>query len=169
MRNTYPSDISRDQFSLIMGDLLAATKKTHPRSIDIYDIFCAVLYRLREGCRWRSLPHDFPKWQICYYHYNLWRQAEDGKESILDRILSELVQSERIINGREQQTTMVIVDSKSVKNTDTAEEKGFDAGKKISGVKLHSAVDVLGLPQAMSGMKFPLSPRQTKLTVTARN
>ena len=130
MRDTYPSDISRDQFSLIEGDLLAATKKTHPREIDIYDIFCAVLYRLREGCRWRSLPHDFPKWQICYYHYNLWRQVEEGKESILDRIMRELVQGERIINGREQQTTMVIVDSKSVKNTDTAEEKGFDAGKK---------------------------------------
>ena len=119
MRDTYPSDISRDQFSLIEGDLLAATKKTHPREIDIYDIFCAVLYRLREGCRWRSLPHDFPKWQICYYHYNLWRQAEEGKESILDRILRELVQGERIMNGRELQPTMVIADSKSVKNTDT--------------------------------------------------
>jgi transposase len=90
-----------------------------------------VLYRLREGCRWRSLPHDLPKWQICYYHYNLWRKAEDGGESILDRILRELVQSDRVINGREQQTTMVIVDSKSVKNTDTACEKGFDAGKKL--------------------------------------
>ena len=53
-----------------------------------------------------------------------------GKESILDRILRELVQGERIINGRELQTTMIMVDSKSVKNTDTAEEKGFDAGKK---------------------------------------
>ena len=38
---------------------------------------------------------------------------------------------ERIIKGREQQTTMTIVDSRSVKNTDTAEEKGFDAGKKL--------------------------------------
>jgi len=28
---------------------------------------------------------------------------------------------------------MVIVDSKSVKNTDTAEEKGYDAGKKLLG------------------------------------
>jgi transposase len=111
--------------------LESARKVTHPRNIDIYDIFCAVVYRLREGCRWRSLPHDFPKWQICYYHYNIWREAVDGKESILDRVMSELVESERTINGREQQTTMIIVDSKSVKNTDTAEEKGFDAGKKL--------------------------------------
>ena len=131
MRETYPSDISREQFSLIEADLLTATKTTRPRRIAIYDIFCAVLYRLREGCRWRSLPHDFPKWQICYYHYNLWRKAEDDEESLLDRILRERVQSERVTNGREQQTTLVIVDSKSIKNTDTAEEKGFDAGKKL--------------------------------------
>ncbi|GHU51827.1 IS5 family transposase [Spirochaetia bacterium] len=64
--------------------------------------------------------------------------------------MRELVLGERIINGREAQTTMVIVDSKSVKNTDTAEEKGYDAGKKVSGVKIHIAVDVLGLPHAMS-------------------
>lgn len=131
MRAAYPSDITREQFSLIEAELLSTTKTTHPRKIDLYDIFCAILYRMREGCRWRSLPHDFPKWQICYYHYDLWRKAKEGEESVLDRVLRGLVESERIINGREQQTTLIIVDSKSVKNTDTAEEKGFDAGKKL--------------------------------------
>ena len=131
MRENYPSDITREQFSVIRQTLLSAKKETHPREIDIYDIFCAVLYRLREGCRWRSLPHDFPKWQICYYHYNVWRHANDGEESVLDRVMRELVEKERIIDDRDPQTTMIIVDSKSVKNTDTAEEKGFDAGKKL--------------------------------------
>jgi len=70
------------------------SKETHPQEIDLYDIFCAILYRLREGCRWRSLPHDFPKWQICYYHYNVWRNATDGEESVFDRVLRELVWSE---------------------------------------------------------------------------
>jgi hypothetical protein len=44
--------------------------------------------------------------------------------------MRELVESERCINGRDPKTTMIIVDSKSIKNTDTAEEKGYDAGKK---------------------------------------
>lgn len=133
MRRSYPSDITREEFALIETDLLSVTKRTRPRRIEVYDIFCAVLYRLREGCRWRSLPHDFPKWEICYYHYNLWRIAKEGEESVLDRILRELVESERVIGGRQQKTTMIIIDSKSVKNTDTAEEKGFDAGKKPQG------------------------------------
>ena len=36
-----------------------------------------------------------------------------------------------------------------MKNTDTAEEKGYDAGKKISGIKRHIAVDIEGLPHAL--------------------
>ena len=41
------------------------------------------------------------------------------------------------------------MDAQSVKNTDTAENKGYDAGKKISGIKRHIAVDTQGLPHAI--------------------
>ena len=44
---------------------------------------------------------------------------------------------------------MVIVDAQSIKNTDTAKEKGYDGGKKISGIKRHIAVDTQGLPHAI--------------------
>jgi transposase len=44
---------------------------------------------------------------------------------------------------------MVIVDAQSVKNTDTAREKGYDAGKKVSGIKRHIAVDTNGLPHGI--------------------
>jgi transposase len=44
---------------------------------------------------------------------------------------------------------MGIVDSQSVKNTDTAREKGYDAGKKVSGIKRHIVVDTNGLPHAI--------------------
>jgi transposase len=52
-------------------------------------------------------------------------------------------------NGRIEKTSFLIVDSQSVKNTDTAEEKGYDAGKKVSGIKRHIAVDSQGLPHAI--------------------
>ena len=131
MRASYPSDISREQFEQIRHTLETAKKATRPRKIDTYDVFCAILYRKTEGCRWRSLPHDFPKWKTCYHHYENWRKSENGEESVLDRVLHELVESQRVISGKEQKTTMIIVDSKSIKNTDTAERKGFDAGKKL--------------------------------------
>ena len=42
---------------------------------------------------------------------------------------------------------MLIVDC--VKNVDCAEQKGFDAGKKVSGIKRHIAVDTQGFPHAI--------------------
>ncbi len=45
--------------------------------------------------------------------------------------------------------TFIIIDAQSVKNTDTAHLKGYDAGKKISGIKRHIAVDTNGLPHAI--------------------
>ena len=45
---------------------------------------------------------------------------------------------------------MVIVDAQSVKNTGTAHVKGYDAGKKVSGIKRHIAVDTNGLPHALA-------------------
>jgi len=42
-----------------------------------------------------------------------------------------------------------IVDAQSVKNTESARKKGYDAGKKISGIKRHIVVDTNGLPHAI--------------------
>ena len=52
--------------------------------------------------------------------------------------------------GRHKTTTFLIIDAQSVKNTDTAMEKGDDAGKKVSGIKRHIAVDTQGLPHALA-------------------
>lgn len=56
----YSSDISREQFELIRTDLEGIRKRTKPRKVDLYDIFCALLYTLKNGCVWRDLPSDFP-------------------------------------------------------------------------------------------------------------
>ena len=64
------------------------------------------------------------------YHYDIWSSPDEDGVSVLDRVLRKLVEAEREKNGRMTQTTMLIVDSKSIQNADTAEEKGYDAGKK---------------------------------------
>lgn len=54
---------------------------------------------------------------------------------------------------------MVIVDAQSVKNTDTAREKGYDGGKNVSGIKRHIAVDTNGLPHAITVTTANISDR----------
>ena len=43
MRKRYPSDVTLEQFKKIEPFLLRARKKTRPREVDLYEVFCAVL------------------------------------------------------------------------------------------------------------------------------
>jgi transposase len=55
-----------------------------------------------------------------------------------------------------------------VKNTDTAEEKGYDAGKKVSGIKRHIAVDTQGLPHAIAVTTADVTDRDGALEAIDR-
>ena len=60
-----------------------------------------------------------------------------------------MVGAARQNNGRTEGTSFCIVDSQSVRNSDSAGSKGYDPGKKVSGIKRHIAVDTQGLPHAI--------------------
>lgn len=91
MRQSYPSDISREQFELIRSDLESARKKTKPRKLELYDIFCAIYYVLKSGCQWRMLPRDFPKWQTVYFYFQIWNEKqEDNKDSVFEAVLKKI-------------------------------------------------------------------------------
>ena len=129
--------------------LESARRRTKPRTVDLYDVFCGVLYVLKSGCQWR----------ICLLTSPIGMPATstlaNGASSLIRRKIpfwsgqKKLVGAARQSNGRTEQTSFCIVDSQSVRNTDSAENKGYDAGKKVSGIKRHIAVDTQGLPHAI--------------------
>ena len=88
----YPSDITREQFEIIREELENAKQRTKPRKYDLYDIFCGVLYVLRDGIQWRMLPADYPKWQLVYYYFSVWSKPDDEGISLLDRLLKKIGQ-----------------------------------------------------------------------------
>ena len=89
MRKSYPSDVSREQFEKIQPLLEGARKRTKPRTIDLYDVYCAVLYVLKSGCQWRMLPSDFPKWNNVYAYFRIWNKKLEGHSSILEQALKK--------------------------------------------------------------------------------
>ena len=90
MSHSYPSDISREQFALVFPSLAAGRRRTKPRTVDLYDVFCGVLYVLRSGCQWRMLPTDFPNWQTCYKYFRQWSGQPNPEEpSILEQVLKK--------------------------------------------------------------------------------
>ena len=78
MRKSYPSDISREQFEVIKPLLESARRKTSPRRVELYEVFCAVLYLLRSGCQWRMLPDEFPKWRTVHSYFAIWSEPREG-------------------------------------------------------------------------------------------
>ena len=76
------------------------------------------------------LPSDYPQWQSVYYHFRVWPERDETGVSVLDKVLQKLVKQIGNENLRRDKTAFGIVDAQSVQNADTAEEKGYDAGKK---------------------------------------
>ena len=88
MRKGYPSDIKREQFEVIRPVLESARRKTAPRKVELYEVFCAVLYLLRTGCQWRALPSDFPKWRTVHSYFAIWSEPREGG-SLLEQALKK--------------------------------------------------------------------------------
>lgn len=78
------------------------------------------------------LPHDFPPWQTVYAYFSHWRDDETW-----ERLNRELRIEARRAAGREDEPSAAILDSQSVKSSETSGARGYDAGKKIKGVKRH--------------------------------
>jgi transposase len=95
MRKIYPSDVSREQFEKIRPVLESARKKTKPRTLDLYDVFCAVLYLLKSGCQWSMLPSDLPKRSSVHAYFTIWKEQridESGnlRPSVLEQVLKKI-------------------------------------------------------------------------------
>lgn len=65
--------------------------------------------------------------------------------------------------GRNACSAFLIIDAQSVKNADTAGLKGYDPGKKVSGIKRHIAVDTQGLPHAIAVTTAEVTGREGAL------
>ncbi|WP_375317176.1 transposase [Spiroplasma endosymbiont of Virgichneumon dumeticola] len=77
---------------------------------------------------------------------------ENGRKNKIKFIRTDfkkMIEKARLNNGRKEKTSFCIIDSQSVKNIDTAEEKCYGADKKIKGIKCHITVDTQGLPHTI--------------------
>ena len=137
----YSSNLSNSQWQIISKFL----DIERSRKYDLREIVNAVLYVVKTGCQWRMLPGDFARWEIVYYYFSRWKAT-----GIWEEIHESLVEKVRIKQGKKEEPTVGIIDAQSVKNTlVSSQDKGFDAGKKIKGIKRHIIVDTLGLVLAV--------------------
>ena len=137
----YASDLSDKEWGLIAPLLPLRRRLGRPRMVSLRDVIEAILYMLATGCQWRALPKDFPPRSTVQGYFYLWRDIR-----LWGRIMRALRESVREDLGRAAKPSACVIDSQSVKTTESGGPRGFDAAKRIKGRKRHLVVDTEGLP-----------------------
>lgn len=136
----YSSDLTDRGWGLISPFRPEAQRTGRPRTTDLREVMNAILYLASSGCAWSPLPRDFPPYTTVQRDFYDWRDR-----GLLQTISRHLIAAARELEGREASPTAGVIDSQSVKTTESGGIRGFDAGKRSKGRKRHMLTDTLGL------------------------
>ena len=137
----YESDVTDKEWAIVESMLPKQGPLGRPRETDLREVFNAIQYVLATGCQWRVLPGDFPPYSTVINYFYRWQGG-----GVFDRMMDAFRDLARGEAGRRIEPTAAIIDSQSVKTTESGGPRGYDGGKKVVGRKRHITVDVEGSP-----------------------
>src|SRR5262245_26302840 len=139
-RKGYPSDVSDEEWALVAPYLTLMTEDAPQREYPLREVFNGLRWIVRTGAQWRWLPHDLPPWYVVYQQSRRWTKA-----GVFEAIVHDLRAVLRIADGRKEDPTAAIFDSRTLQSTpESGDRAGYDGAKRRKGNKVHLAVDTLG-------------------------
>src|ERR1022692_2596423 len=111
----YTHDLTDQQWNLISYCFPKPADTGRRRKYSYRELLNAIFYLLRTGCQWRNLPQDLPPWQSVYGYFRRWTKA-----GLLERIHANLRDHIRLVDYRKRQPSASIIDSQSVKASESS-------------------------------------------------
>src|ERR1700688_62464 len=136
----YASDVTDAEWALIEPHMPAAKPLGRPRETELRAVLDAILYIARTGCQWRMLPEDSAPFTTVQGYFYDWRDS-----GLFETINFALLLEAREAAGREASPSAGVIDSQSVKTTESGGPRGYDAAKKVKGRQRHILTDTGGL------------------------
>lgn len=106
----YESDLADEEWAQIEPLLPPEKPIGKEREVDLRVVLNGIFYRADNGIKWRALPREFGAWQTVYGYFRLWVQL-----GIWEQINAVLVRAVRLAEGRDEEPSLAIIDSQSVK------------------------------------------------------
>lgn len=139
-RKPYPSDVSDEEWAFGVPDLTLLPLDAEQRTDDRREVCNAVRWLVRTGSPWRSLPKDFPRWEVVDHQTQGWIKAGSFEAIVHDR--RALL---RLAQGRTAEPSAAIFDGRTRQSTpESGARAGDDGSKRKKGSTVHLAVDPLG-------------------------